>query len=183
MELQHLNVKFFAEGPADLDPFIPIFHRWIQEQVFQPALLIDVADYRHVPQGPGIVLIGYEFDFSMDETDGRLGLRFNQKAAIAGSNQERLRKVFETALRGLQLLEGEELLKGKLRVSRKNWEVLVNDRALAPNSPQTLEKSRGEFETFFRETLNADVSLKHNPDPRQRFGLEIQTAQPVDWKL
>src|SRR5205807_2486817 len=85
IELQHINVKLLLEGGDDLDPVIPIFHSWIQNQPFG-ELLIDVADYRHVHHGPGIVLIGHEADYSLDQTDGRLGLRYNRKAPLPGSN-------------------------------------------------------------------------------------------------
>jgi hypothetical protein len=36
----------------DLEAVIPVFHRWIQEQIFD-ELLLDVANYSHVPDGPG----------------------------------------------------------------------------------------------------------------------------------
>ena len=57
MELQHLNVKLLVKEPeeAALEPLIPVFHSWIEEQVFE-ELLLDVADYRHVHAGPGVVL-------------------------------------------------------------------------------------------------------------------------------
>ena len=61
VQLQHLNVKIFAQEPASIDlaGAIPVFHRWIQENVCE-ELLIDVADYRHVPAGPGVLLVGHE---------------------------------------------------------------------------------------------------------------------------
>ena len=54
IQLQHVNVKLLAGDPADVDlePLIPIFHDWIRDRVFE-ELLLDVADYRHVPEGPG----------------------------------------------------------------------------------------------------------------------------------
>ena len=51
MDLQHVNVKLRHRGQRrepDLTPLIPVFHDWIQGQVFGD-LLLDVADYRHVP--------------------------------------------------------------------------------------------------------------------------------------
>ena len=55
-------------------------------------LLLDVADYRHVPAGPGVMLIGNEGDYSVDNTGDRLGIRYNRKAALDGDNQDRLRQ-------------------------------------------------------------------------------------------
>ena len=56
MELQHVNVKLFLEKPknVDLDALIPVFHAWVQDQVCE-ELLIDVADYRHLNGGPGVI--------------------------------------------------------------------------------------------------------------------------------
>jgi len=61
IELQHINVKLLVIEPAkvDLGAVIPIFHQWIQDQIFD-ELLLDVANYSHVPEGPGVVLIGHE---------------------------------------------------------------------------------------------------------------------------
>jgi hypothetical protein len=184
IDLQHLNLKLFAAGrPApDLEPAIPIFHRWIQEQVFAPQLLIDVADYRHVFQGPGVVLIGFEGDYSLDETGGRLGLRYNQKAALAGSNRDRLRHVFASALRAARRLEDEAALQGRLKFDEKNWELSVNDRALAPNVPESYFAAQGDLEEFFGEILTGNkVTFTSQPDPRARFSLSVQAEKPVNW--
>jgi len=53
MELQHVNVKLFIEKPGEVDlgALIPVFQQWIEAQIFE-GLLLDVADYRHVPAAP-----------------------------------------------------------------------------------------------------------------------------------
>src|ERR1700738_1486571 len=91
MNLQHVNVKLLIEdfGDAGLERLIPVFHGWIQDRA-RPELLLDIADYRHVPAGPGVVLIGHEANYSVDNTDNRMGVRYNRKAELEGSNQERL---------------------------------------------------------------------------------------------
>ena len=181
MELQHLNFKFFVEPPyPELEPFVPVFHRWIQQQVFSPAMLIDVADYSHVKDGPGVVLIGHEYDYNLDQTGGRLGLRFSQKASIEGSNAEVLKRSFQTALAGLALLEGETA--HPIRFSRNDFEISVNDRAIAPNNLETLEKFRPDVEAFLKSALGGAPTLKHHADPRVRFGFEVHSDTAVDWK-
>ena len=62
---------------------IPVFHRWIREQAM-PELLIDVADYSHVPAGPGVMVIGHEANYSVDNRENRLGLLYNRRAALEG---------------------------------------------------------------------------------------------------
>ncbi|MBI4460417.1 MAG: hypothetical protein HY648_10215, partial [Acidobacteria bacterium] len=64
--LQRIQIKILSGAPAglSLDPFIEIFGRWRKES--HPAEWVDLADYAHVPRGPGIVLIGQRCNFSVD---------------------------------------------------------------------------------------------------------------------
>ncbi len=76
MNPKRIAVKFFTDepgAPVALEPFIPLFHRFIQ-QATVPGLLIDVANYIHVPNGPGVVLVGHEVDYGIDAVGGRTGL-------------------------------------------------------------------------------------------------------------
>ena len=74
MELQHVDItlQLHADNGLDLSEVVPIFHNWIQEQE-SDEVLIDVADYRHVFDGPGVVLIGKDGDYSVGTARGRLG--------------------------------------------------------------------------------------------------------------
>src|SRR5579862_2780362 len=137
VNVQHVNIKIFAsKADVDLTDAIPIFHRWIQESI-RPEILIDVADYRHVPDGPGVMLIGHQADYSLDEQDGRLGILYNAKNAVDGDAQAVLRQAFQSAVAAGMLLESESAFKGKLAFDAGDVEVIVNDRALAPNNDAT----------------------------------------------
>src|SRR5487761_1266973 len=100
MQLQHVNVKLLVQNrdEASLDPLIPVFHGWIENQAAENELLIDVADYSHVPAGPGVVLIGHEGNYSVDNTGNRLGIRYNCKTPLDGSNEDRLKQAARVAL-------------------------------------------------------------------------------------
>jgi hypothetical protein len=123
MQLQHINVKLLVENPqeVDLEPLIPVFHSWIQAQ-FLEELLLDVADYRHVHGGPGVVLIGHQANYSVDNTDERLGVRYNRKAVVNGSNDDVLRQAMRATLTACQRLESEPRLEGKLRFNGQESE-------------------------------------------------------------
>src|SRR3984957_14979078 len=138
MELQHVNVKLMLAnaGEVDLEPLIPVFHSWIQEQV-PGELLLDVADYRHVQAGPGVILIGYQGDYSVDNNQNRLGVRYNRKAELNGGNEDRLAQAAMAALTACQRLETDARLEGKFRFDGKQLELFVNDRLLAPNQEST----------------------------------------------
>ncbi len=180
MNLQHVNVKLLASDPqeVDLEPLVPIFHSWIEQKVFE-ELLLDVADYRHVPAGPGVILIGLQADYSVDNTGDRLGVRYNRKAALDGDNQECLRQAAHAALTAFQRLEQEPRLSGKLRFNGQEIEVFVNDRLVAPNSEATREALRADFQTFFAELFRgADFSFAYDTDPRRLFGLTLKASRP-----
>src|SRR5258708_38435761 len=153
ISLQHINVKLLLKDSEaldhdrDLDPIIPVFHGWIQEQGFE-ELLLDVADYRHVQGGPGILLIGHEADYSLDNTDNRLGVRYNRKAQLGGENQERLAQAALAALSACQRLQDDTRLNGKLHFTGRDNEIFANDRRLAPNSEATREALNAEFQAF-----------------------------------
>ena len=179
MELQHVNVKLLVKEPEklDLEPVIPVFHSWIQDRVCE-ELLLDVADYRHVEGGPGVVLIGHEANYSVDNSDNRLGVRYNRKAALDGSNQDRLEQAARAALTACQRLESEARLQGKLRFNGQEMEISINDRLLAPNRNGTRETIQSEFQTFLQRLLGGKpYSLQVEPDPRRLLSVSVKTEE------
>ena len=175
MELQHINITLPVEGDLNLDlvRFIDVFHRWVGEQSLG-ELLIDVADYRHVGRGPLVALIGHEADYSIDLTDGRYGLRYGRKATLAGSNDDRLKQAWWSAAHVCELLEAEFSESG-LKFSRTDFELTINDRALAPNKPNTYGSCREEIESFLRALWETeDFSLETEQEPRKLFGLKCR---------
>lgn len=179
MTLQHVNVKLLVENPAqvDLEPLIPVFHEWIQRQVFE-ELLLDVADYRHVSGGPGVMLIGHQADYSVDDTDHRLGVRYNRKAALEGSNLDRLQQAARAALTACQLLEEEPRMQGKLRFNGQEIELFINDRMLAPNNDESRKAADAELQAFAVKLFKGgDYALSYQQDSRRLFGASVKAAR------
>jgi hypothetical protein len=117
MKAHKLQLKLYLrpESAKSVKPeaFVPVFHRFIKDRVL-PELTIDVANYDHVPHGPGVVLIGHGSDYFMDEGEGRLGLLHNRKRAGLGE-AERLSDLARRTLHVASLLEKEPSLAGKLK--------------------------------------------------------------------
>lgn len=65
MKPQRLTLAVTAGPAADLDPALGVFHRFIQRQLVE-GFLLDVADYRHVPNGPGVMLVGQDVDYGIN---------------------------------------------------------------------------------------------------------------------
>ena len=138
-----------------------------------PELMIDVADYMHVPNGPGIVLVGHEADYSLDYTGGNVGLRYNYKAAREGSNQEQLQHAFDNATSCCDRLEAA--LPG-LKFDRSQLEITINDRAVAPNTPETKSALSSDIESFASTIGGGEASVEYESNPRRLFGAAIKLA-------
>jgi hypothetical protein len=176
INLQHVNVKLLAKNPeqVDLEPLIPVFHNWIEGQIFE-ELLLDVADYRHVHAGPGVVLIGHQANYSVDNADNRLGVRYNRKAPLEGSNPDRFRQAARAALTAFERLEAEAGLNGKLRFNGREIKVYVNDRLMAPNSDRTREALKPELGVFLGKLFQgSEYTLSHGSDPRSLFAVDVK---------
>ncbi len=179
MDLQHVNVKLLVKNPegVDLESLIPVFHRWIQERVCE-ELLLDIADYRHVYAGPGIVLIGHQADYSVDNTDNRLGVRYNRKAPLDGSNQDRLSQAARAALTACQRLEAEAGLQRKIRFNGQEVELFINDRLLAPNHEETRKAVESDFRAFSDKLFcGSKYALSFDTDPRRLLGASVKTSR------
>jgi len=179
MELQYLVVRLPVARPEALDlaPFIPVFHRWIREG-WCPELLIDVADYRHVPFGPGVVLVGHEADYAMENGNSAPALRYTRKDVVAGGNGLRLRQVLGAAFAAAARLEAAPELAGALRFNRRELELSVNDRLLVPNEPATYRAVLPELQDSCRELLGKGAEFTYGQgDPRERFTIGVRMAE------
>jgi hypothetical protein len=181
MELQHLIVKLPVDGELTVEPavFIDLFHRWVARQDM-PELLVDVADLRHVPAGPGVVLVGMQADYAMDHNAHQWGMLYRRKDVLPGSNGDRLRQAIGAAARAARRVEQE--LGGQVRFSRSAFDVVVNDRLLAPNTAESLSAVVAEIQAFAREVLGHDsvTVTPHAADLRRRLGLAVASDPPFD---
>ena len=170
-QVQHINIKIFVENPSaiDLADAIPVFHNWIKNSVCD-EMLVDVADYRHVPAGPGVLLIGHQANYSLDHREGRLGLLYNRKDALPGTFRDRLNQAFGAALRATELLEDEPPFRGKLKFNRALTEVFVNDRLLAPNTDETWQALKPAIQEYFPGCV-----LERRGEPRDLFRVSATT--------
>ena len=181
MDSHKLAVKFFVEDASHLKTdadFVPVFHRWIQTRAVPGHQLIDVADYAHVKDGPGTVLISHEANFHADLGDGRLGLLYVRKQPLPGNSfPQRLRETFAHALRACALLEDEESLRGRIRFRTDEAAFRIYDRLHGPNTQETFNAIRGDLEKVLPDLWHADVQLAYYPHPENL--LEVTLRAPA----
>jgi hypothetical protein len=175
MDAQKLQLKIFVTPESaraiELDAFVPVFHRWIKEHRL-PELVIDVANYAHVPEGPGVVLIGHGSDYFMDQGGGRLGLLHNRKRA-GPPPADRLSDLARRTLHAAWLLENEPALAGRLRFAPNELVFRINDRLAAPSSDATFASVRPELELLASRLFAASFELTRIGGPKDLFAVRL----------
>jgi hypothetical protein len=183
MTPQRLSVKFFVEGsaPVDLGSFIPLFHRWIQNNTVE-GLLIDVASYQHVPDGPGVLLIAHEVDYGLDLTGGRPGLlvrrkRYEGDVDLAGILRDTVRKA---ALAATALHADSS---AGVKIDPRTVEITLIDRLRTPNTPDTLETATQHIKPVLDEIYPEGFELHHgSQDPRACLSLVATSTSAIDFE-
>ncbi|MQA90447.1 MAG: hypothetical protein GEU90_09455 [Gemmatimonas sp.] len=174
-------VKLYASEvtppSGDADLFVPIFHEWIRDGDLD-LISLDVADYAHVPDGPGIMLITHETAFALDRSDGRFGLLAQRRTPLDGDGAAAVASTLRDALKVAARLEADFRLADRLRFDRSEIRIEANDRLRAPNSDAGFRA----FGPVVREGLQrAGVervgSLRRiENEPRDRLALEARVA-------
>ena len=185
MELGRVSVKYFLEDPAalDVEQLIPTFHEWIRGSKVD-GLLLDVSDYRHVPGGPGIMLVGHECDYRMDLGGSRPGLCYVNKQRGNGTPIDPaacLRSSFRGALVACRALERERSLSG-LRFASDEVELQFLDRRRTPNDKtarEALTAPLAEFVSGLVRPAPAELDWDGH-DPRRPLSVRLKSPGAPD---
>lgn len=175
MQATKLQVKVYTRtGQIELDTLIPIFHEWIRVKKIPDELLIDVADYAHVPQGPGVVLIGHQSDYYLDVADDRPGLLYSRKRGFEGDLWAGVEDAFRRALTACRLLEEEDGLGFEFATD----EILfrVQDRLHAPNEEATYDSYKPVLEQVSSAFFGGTPSMERLGSKREPFTIRIRTG-------
>jgi hypothetical protein len=173
MDLQYLNWKVFLDDPAEIEPdeWFKVLNGWIPDS---PEIFIDVADYKHVQDGPVVILVGHYLNLSLDHTGRRLGLLYDYKHPMEGSNEEKLKTSLLGLLRAAKRLEDDAGFGKKPKFRAGELRLIVNSRAIAPNSPESLEAVKPDLAKVLARVFGEGTfAIDHLADPRQRFMVQI----------
>ena len=180
--LQRFGLKLFADPASAGAPstVIPVFHRWIQEHTV-PGLLIDVADYTHLVDGPSVLLVAHEANYALDEADGRPGLSYTRKQPLEGTFGERLGTAAAALITAARRLEQDtsRMTGGGITFRTNEIEFVANDRLAARRSAGTESALRNELNAFGTRLYGGgDVEVQPLDDPA-RLGFTLKTAGAV----
>ena len=171
---QQISVKLFNRKAATQADLIPIFHRWIREDALAEHLLIDVADYRHVPTGPGIMLIANHAHLWMDEAAPGVGLVYGRRRDPLGDLSTKIHGALGWVATAAALLEAEDGFEGLFDPRR--IEVQIRSRLTDAESFESARSAlAGEAEAIADQIWGPGAELEFGGDPRRPPTIRLRT--------
>lgn len=165
-----LTIKFLSDDLAAVTPltFVSVFQGWIRDRAL-PGVLIDVANYGHVWQGPGVLLAGHERDYGIDQTYGRSGLLVTGKRGWAADTLTgRVQETLTAAAQAAHLLQ-TAVPTHPLTFQTNEIEIGLLDRLHTPNDAATFAAVSPPIQTALT-ALTPDTTVHLavlDADPRQ----------------
>ncbi|RMH14080.1 MAG: hypothetical protein D6698_13130, partial [Gammaproteobacteria bacterium] len=132
-----------------------------------PLVLIDVADYTHVPNGPATLLVGHRANIFIDEKEDTPGLVLQAKAEMQGGLKERITEMLGIARQACEKLEQEPVWEqGSGHFDLQNFEFVSNDRLLLPNTDEGANEILPVLQSLGQVERIAN-------DPRERLTIRV----------
>lgn len=172
-----VSVKLFVDAQSVVRPLelIAVFHRWIKDGALEDELVIDVANYEHVPKGPGIVLICDKAHYYFDVRADRWGMRYRGRREARATGEEAIARAFRSALHAASLLEADPTLEGRYRFRTDQVEFGIYDRLLAPSEQETLNTVRPALDAAVTAIYGEPAtSFELASDPKEPFMVSIK---------
>jgi hypothetical protein len=119
--------------------------------------------------GPGILLVAHEGNFSIDMSGGRPGLLYYRKTPTTLSPVEHLATILRSAVEAVRLLEKD----ARARFKMDEVLVMANDRLNAPNTEESFEAILPVLSAALKqvfETANFELS-RTTTDPKERLSV------------
>jgi hypothetical protein len=181
---KRISLKCFVtpdpRAPIELHPVTGLFHRFIQQSSLD-GLLIDVADYAHVPDGPGVILIGHDVDYGIDLADGRAGLLTTRKRLEEVPLEAAVADTWGRALRAVRAIESDAAT--SLRFDCSRFELRLLDRLAAPNQDAAFSAACKQIEPLAARLYGADgftLSRLSAAEPRRPLGIAVGAGAAQD---
>jgi len=174
-DLKQFDIRIFAKTSqgVNTDDFMGVLQRWIQKHAV-PGALIDVADYGHIQNGHGTILIAHEYNLSIDHAGGKMALLVRVKRPAETTLATRVESAVRLALKACDLLEQEPEFAGKLTFDRSSLVFTANDRLRAPNDDATYAALKPAVESSAAGVIGSGAKAKRvQVDPRERLTIQV----------
>ena len=182
MDLQKFGIKlyFTTNGSLDSKDFIPVFHEWIQEKAVSEHILIDVADYSHIPDGPGVMLIAHEGHFSLDQENHQPGIMYMRKTEMDGTFNDRFNKILSTVIEAADRLRNNNINKD-INFINNSFRFIANDRLYAENTIENQTLYKKKMKNVLNEIYpDSNVEFVDVSNENERLAFTINFNNDID---
>lgn len=171
-DLQRIDVKLLLDAPPapNLDPFLAIFDRW-RRMEDHACDWVDLADYAHMAQGPGILIAGKRDRCAVNLNHPGPGLLTSTQSGLCGSLRERFAEALRRARELNAALLAEPEFPADFKPREGCWEIFVNDRLAFPNDDAADARIRPAAAAAFGVS---PASLARHADPLGRLGYSLR---------
>ena len=179
LQIQKFGIKLYltSNNSFDSKSMIPVFHSWIQNKTIDNHLLIDVADYSHIKDGPGVMLVAHEGIFSLDQENFHPGIMYMRKTKMEGNFNKRLIKILDITLQAANLLNNNDFNRD-FDFTQNLFRFIANDRRIAENTLENQNLYQGVVREVLQEkykTSNVKFVNISNKNERLAFTVNIST--------
>jgi hypothetical protein len=163
---------------VEIEEYVGVFHDWIRRSALAGGgLLIDVASYAHVPNGPGVLLIGHELDYGVRTASGRIELTCRHKRDPQGAGNA-LQRCLRQLLQAAQLLESVTTLSEAPSFRAAEFVFRSNDRLRCPNNPEVSSRATRTVGALFGKVLGVQELVSASIAP-EREALTLVIKRPL----
>ena len=182
MELQKFGIKLFIKDINNYSSknFIPVFHNWIQDKVIDDHLLIDVADYSHMPDGPGIMLVAHEGHFSLDQENYQPSIMYMRKTTLDGTFTDRFNYVLSIVIDAANRLNNNSINQNICFV-KNSFRFISNDRLYAKNNIVNQNLYKEEMQKALNIKFpNSKVDYKDISFVNERLAFTVEFSDEIN---
>ena len=179
MKLQKFGIKLFFDTTNNYKStdYIPVFHKWIQNKLINDHLLIDVADYSHILDGPGVMLIAHEGNFSLDQENNQFGLMYMRKTNLDGAFGDRFINVLSTVIDAAKHLTNNT----NLNFINNSFRFIANDRLYAKNTLENQNLYKKEIQRVIKSNYpHNNIYYEDISSKGERLAFSVKFDDPIN---
>tara|TARA_A100001037_G_scaffold242207_1_gene222573 strand:+ start:2136 stop:2711 length:576 start_codon:yes stop_codon:yes gene_type:complete len=177
MDISRISFKIFMDQGEDVptDTWFEVFNTWIPAP--EDDVLVDVADYTHVKNGPQTILVGHRANYALDTTGGRFGFLYARKRDLNGSLSGNLEAVIGAGLKAADRLASDASLQGKVNFNGESLQISLNDRLGAANDADGFAALKAELDPVLAKLFGGtDYEVSQDSDPKRPLTVDIKAS-------
>lgn len=169
-----LQVKAPLKRKPDHAQLIEAMHAWIREKRVTDDVLIDVADYAHMHEGPWALIVGHYTDFAYDQDWFGAGLQLNIKRGPretpASSVESQIREALSRFKARVSMLQAAD--PSLADIDESQLRLRLNDRLLSEPLASAIHDAL--------EALGTPLGATLSSRPAERDARELPSWQLSD---